>query len=51
MRLPNEQPDVAAWCNDLGEDIRYHRSRKNVTKAARGFSDIRSTFMGGSDGS
>ena len=51
MKLLNEQPDVAVWCNDLGADIRYHKLCKNVTKAARGFSDINSTFIGGSDGS
>ena len=39
------------WCNDLRADIRYHKLCKNVTKAARGFSDINSTFIGGSDGS
>ena len=51
MKLLNEQLDVVTWCNDLRADIRYHKLCKNVTKAARGFSDINSTCIGGSDGS
>ena len=48
MKLLNEQPDVVVWCNDLRADIRYHKLCKNVTKAARSFSDINSTFIGAS---
>lgn len=51
MKLLNEQLVVVVWCNDLRADIRYHKLCKNVTKAACGFSDINSTFIGGSDGS